>query len=418
MDERGHITFRSALPAGPTKHEFHAASDGQLGGIMKVYREWQISGDRAWLIRMYPLVKRSMDYCIETWDPKHQGVLEEPHHNTYDIEFWGPDGMCSSFYLGALTAMAALAKDSGHPEDASFYEELARRSVKYLDKSLFNGEYYEQKITTEGLRDTSFSELIRGIKEGAPAEELLLKREGPKYQYGSGCISDGVMGAWLVGMCGFQSLQTSENVKRNLISIFEYNFKESLWEYANLQRPGYAMGDEPGLLLCTWPKGNKPTLPFVYSDEVWTGIEYQVATHLIANDYLDEGLTIVKAARSRYNGHVRNPWNEYECGSYYARAMSSFALLLALSGVYYSKATHTLLLGPKLRLRNFKVFLSTATGWGTITIQGGQVEIDLCEGELVVDTLYLNLDGKTTVYKLNITARAGEVTRISITAPN
>ena len=48
-----------------------------------------------------------MDYCIATWDPKGKGVVEEPHHNTYDIEFWGPDGMITSFYLGALTATAA-----------------------------------------------------------------------------------------------------------------------------------------------------------------------------------------------------------------------------------------------------------------------------------------------------------------------
>ncbi|HIG18490.1 MAG TPA: hypothetical protein EYQ31_15080 [Candidatus Handelsmanbacteria bacterium] len=96
MDRRGHITFRSSLPDGETEHQFHAASDGQLGGIMKVYREWQICGDRKWLKRMYPLARRSIDYCIRTWDPRGRGVLEEPHHNTYDIEFWGPDGMCTS----------------------------------------------------------------------------------------------------------------------------------------------------------------------------------------------------------------------------------------------------------------------------------------------------------------------------------
>src|SRR6266480_934979 len=95
MDENGHVTFRSALPEGPVKHDFHAASDGQLGGIMKVFRDWQISGDLDWLKKMYPLAKRSLDYCIRTWDPDHRGGLFEPHHNTYDIEFWGPDGMCT-----------------------------------------------------------------------------------------------------------------------------------------------------------------------------------------------------------------------------------------------------------------------------------------------------------------------------------
>jgi len=89
MDERGHVNFRSALPDGPTSHSFHPASDGQLGGIMKVYREWQISGDKDWLCEMYPLAKCSMDFCIQYWDPDHQGVLMEPHHNITTLNFGG-----------------------------------------------------------------------------------------------------------------------------------------------------------------------------------------------------------------------------------------------------------------------------------------------------------------------------------------
>ncbi len=119
MDERGHVTFRGAIPDGPVDHGWHAASDGQLGGIMKLYRDWQICGDLDWLQRMYPLAKRSLDYGISTWDPDHHGALFEPHHNTYDIEFWGPEPMCSTIYLGALSAMAQMATATGHPDDAA-----------------------------------------------------------------------------------------------------------------------------------------------------------------------------------------------------------------------------------------------------------------------------------------------------------
>ena len=414
MDERGHINFRMPLPAGATTHDYHPAADGQLGGVMKVFREWQISGDHEWLRRMYPLVKRSLDFCIETWDPRHVGVLEEPHHNTYDIEFWGPDGMCTSFYLGALNAMVAVARACGHPDDAAVYQELAHKGMRYLDEHLFNGEYHEQHVTYEGLKDKSFSHQMANIAEEGSVEQKLLKREGPKYQYGSGCISDGVMGDWLAEMCGFHSSQNQQNVKRNLKAIFEYNFKESLWDHANPQRPGFAWGDEPGLLLCTWPKGGKPTLPFIYSDEVWTGIEYQVASHLILQGFLEEGLTIVKALRSRYDGHVRNPWNEYECGSYYARAMASYALLQALSGFQYSRVTGTLTLSPKLDPHHLQVFFSTACGWGTIALQEHSVEIKLCEGELRLEALRLTQDGETTLYPLHATCKTGEITKLDI----
>ena len=395
MDENGHVTFRSALPEGPVKHDFHAASDGQLGGIMKVFRDWQISGDLDWLRKMYPLAKRSLDYCIRTWDPDHQGGLFEPHHNTYDIEFWGPDGMCTSIYLGALSAMAQMAGAVGQTQDATFFADLAQRCARFMEEQLFNGEYFQQKVQYQGLRNTSFAAMVAQVDEHSSEMQRLLKREGPKYQYGNGCPSDGVIGAWMARMYGIDTPLARENVRKTLQAIFKHNFKTDLSQHANAQRPGYAMGHEPGLLLCSWPRGGKPTLPFVYSDEVWTGIEYQVASHLIAEGFVTEGLTIVKALRSRYDGRSRNPWNEYECGNYYARAMASYALLGSLSGFRYSAVQRTLWFGPQLTTRPFKTFFSTASGFGTIELSAGSLRVQLLDGVLPLEKLVLT-DGAQT----------------------
>lgn len=408
MDENGHVTFRAALPDGPAPHTFHAAADGQTGGILKLYRDWQICGDDAWLKRLYPLARRSMDYCIRTWDPDHTGLLVEPHHNTYDIEFWGPDGMCSTLYIGALSAMAAMARAVGTPEAASFYEELAERGARALDEVLFNGEYYRQKVMSTGLRDTSFAEQVARVDERSSEVAQLLKREGPKYQYGNGCLSDGVIGAWMARLYGAETPINREHVRDTLRSIFAYNFKADLSEHACTQRPGYAWGHEPGLLLCTWPHGDKPTLPFVYSDEVWTGIEYQVASHLILEGLVDEGLTIVKAARSRYDGRTRNPWNEYECGSYYARAMSSYALLASLSGFRYSAVEKTLWFGPKLAGDRFRAFFCAATGFGTVTLADGRLEVEMVEGELAVERVCVTVNGEERTLEVPGTARVGQ----------
>jgi uncharacterized protein (DUF608 family) len=410
--KQGHISFRSALPDGPAPHNFHAASDGQLGGIMKAYREYTISGDRDWLAGLYPALKLSIDYCIATWDPDRLGVLVEPHHNTYDIEFWGPDGMCTSFYLGALAAMDAIATALGKPAEAAAYRELGQRGALYLDQHLFNGEYYAQKVTLSGLRASPSEEQLAKLRESNPEEYALLMSEGPKYQYGAGCISDGVFGAWLARLCGVETFQSRDNIRKNLQAIFDYNFKPSLWEHANTQRPGYAMGDEPGLLLCTWPHGGKPTLPFVYSDEVWTGIEYQAAAHMIAEGLVDEGLTVVKALRSRYDGLTRNPWNEYECGNYYARAMASYALLIALSGFRYNAAEKTLFLKPQLSERPFKTFFSTASGWGTITLGEKAITLQVIEGELDVEKIVLAQNGETR--EIQVAAQVKGTKRIGI----
>ncbi|MDR2675003.1 MAG: hypothetical protein LBC18_09080 [Opitutaceae bacterium] len=405
MDGRGHVNFRAAIPDGPKLHNFHAAADGQLGGIMKLWREWQISGDTEWLRALYPKARLSLEFCINTWDPERRGALVEPHHNTYDIEFWGPDGMCNSIYLGALCAAAEMAAAAGADDDAAEYRRLAVAAAEFLDGELFNGEYYYQKVRYRELRDQSFAQLIAG---GAGGELLeLLRREGPKYQYGAGCLSDGVIGAWMAALYGIETPLNRANVRKALEAIYRHNLRRDLSGHANLQRPGYALGKEAGLLLCSWPRGGKPVLPFVYSDEVWTGIEYQVASHLIMEGRVREGLDIVRITRGRYDGSVRNPYDEYECGSYYARAMAAYALLPALSGYRYSAVTKTLWFGPKLEARPFRVFFAAATGYGSITLTRRALTVDLLEGTLEVARLVLAAGGETRMLEVNVTARAG-----------
>ncbi|GAT35566.1 hypothetical protein TSACC_3637 [Terrimicrobium sacchariphilum] len=396
IDERGHVNFRAALPDGPNPHTWYAAADGQLGGIMKLYRDWQISGDTAWLRRLYPLALRSIEYCINQWDPDRIGAVVEPHHNTYDIEFWGADGMCTTIYAGALSAMSEICAALGDSAGAEKYRDLASRSARYLKGKLFNGEYFEQKVQYRGLRDTSFLEKIAGrLKaEESDSKLRLMKKEGPLYQYGKGCLSDGVIGAWMAQIYGISTPLDDELVRKSLYSIHRYNFRKDLSDHANCQRPGYAIGSESGLLLCSWPRGGKPTLPFIYSDEVWTGIEYQVASHLIECGLVREGLQIVKAVRSRYDGAVRNPWNEYECGNYYARALASFALLGSLSGFRYSAVTKTLWFAPKISKQSFQTFFSTASGYGIISLDRGRLTVRLIEGTLSLRSLVLG-DGNT-----------------------
>lgn len=374
QDERGHQSFRSALPIRPTDHDFHAASDGQLGGLMKVHRDWRISGDTEWLKGLWPGVKQSLQYCIKTWDPEHKGILEEPHHNTYDIEFWGPDGMCSSFYLGALRAAALMAEALG--EDAGPYEEILEKGREYLETKLFDGEYFFQDVRWEGL-EAQFA------PAGSPEEVELMRTEGPKYQYGTGCLADGVIGAYMAGACGVGGILDQGKVKSHLLAVHRYNLKHDLSEHANTQRPAFGLGDDGGLVLCTWPKGGKPSLPFPYCDEVWTGYEYQVAAHLMTIGCVEEGLDIVRAARDRYDGRVRNPFNEYECGHWYARAMSSYAMLGGLSGARYDAVDKVLYLAPNVK-GDFRAFLSTASGFGTVGVKNGKPFVEVKEGEIDV----------------------------------
>jgi hypothetical protein len=184
-------------------------------------------------------------------------------------------------------------------------------------------------------------------------------------------------------VCGLGQVLDAKSVVSHLDAVHRYNLKTNLSSHANPQRPSYALGSEGGLLLCSWPRGGALSLPFPYSDEVWTGIEYQVASHLMLMGRVAQGLEIVRTCRDRYDGRVRNPFDEYECGHWYARALSSYALLEGLTGARYDAVDRVLHLKPRIP-GDFRSFLSTATGFGTVGVRGGKPFLDVRSGKIDV----------------------------------
>jgi hypothetical protein len=174
-----------------------------------------------------------------------------------------------------------------------------------------------------------------------------------------------------------------------LQAVHKHNLKHDLSDHANPQRPAYALGHEGGLLLCTWPKGDAPTLPFVYSNEVWTGIEYQVASHLMLGGMVERGLEIVRVCRARYNGTIRNPFSEYECGQWYARALASYGLLQGLTGVRYDAIDKALHIDSKIG-DDFRSFLATASGFGNVGLRNGEPFVEMRQGTIDVRHVYVS----------------------------
>jgi len=175
-------------------------------------------------------------------------------------------------------------------------------------------------------------------------------------------------------------------VQAHLQSVVRHNFRPSLHAHANPQRPAYALGREAALLLCSWPRGGALSFPFVYSDEAWTGIEYQVASHLIMSGDVEAGLRIVRAARDRYDGAVRNPFSEFEWGHWYGRALSSYALLQAMTGQDYDARSKTLRLAPAVA-GDFCAFISTETGFGVAGVRDGAPFLDVRGGAIEIERI-------------------------------
>jgi len=252
-----------------------------------------------------------------------------------------------------------------------------------METNLYDGEYFVQKIMWKGLNAPDPDIALNDPKNEMPPEaRALLLKEGPKYQYGTGCLSDGVLGAWIGAVCGLNDIVDYGKIKSHLNAVYRYNFRKDLIDHSNPQRPSYAMGSDGGLLLCSWPKGGALSLPFPYSNEVWTGFEYQVASHLMLMNESGKGLDIVKAARDRYDGRVRNPFNEYECGHWYARAMSSYGLLQGLTGVRFDAVDGTMYIDS--RMGDFTSFISTETGFGNVGLKTGKPFINVAYGDITV----------------------------------
>ncbi|MBI1783857.1 hypothetical protein HYR69_01820, partial [Candidatus Sumerlaeota bacterium] len=268
----GNMAFRTLVPLGDYYWRADLpAADGQMGTIVKLYREWKLSGDTEFLRALWPKAKLALEYAWKRWDKDKDGVMEGVQHNTYDIEFYGPNPFMGAIYLCALRAGEEMARHLGDEAAANDYRAVYESGRNKLDAELWHGDFYVQKYA--GKR---------------PFEEM-------KYQLGPGCLSDQLLGQWMSHVVGLGYVLPPERVRTTMNSIFKNNWKPVFEEHYNPQRI-YALGDEAGLLVCSWPKGGRPGLPFPYSDEVWTGIEYHVAAHLIYEGMIEEGIKIVEGA--------------------------------------------------------------------------------------------------------------------------
>lgn len=340
----GYVFTRTALPAYlPRPWEMKTAVperlalDGMISTVLKTYREYRQGGGREWLVKYWPNVKRCVDYTQRTFDPESQGVIAGEQYNTYDISIYGLNTFIGSYYLAALRAAEEMGRIAGDEATATRYHEIYEKGRLRLASELWNGEYYVQKVDMAKY---------------------------PKYEYGDGCLSDQLIGQWWAHQLDLGYVLPPEQVAAAVRSIAKYNWRESFAGFKQDPRVFASPGDS-GLLIATWPKGGRPAVPTLYSDEVWTGMEYQVAALLIAEGFFDDGVKIVRGARRRYDGRQRSPWNDIECGDHYARAMSSWSMLEAASGQRTNAPEGLLAFEPRSTPGKFRCFFIAAEGWGT-----------------------------------------------------
>ena len=401
----GDMCFRTRIPFGRGTGSFRACADGQLGGIMKVYREWKLSGNTEWLASLWEPVKKSLVFAwseenFDRWDRDRDGVLEGRQHHTLDMELFGPSSWLEGFYLGALKAAEEMAEALG---DTAFADECAAlfaRGYRWSDENLFNGSYFVQKtdLTDKAMLESYDRENGGRSLLGGSAMDAYWNAEAGeiKYQIGGGCALDQLLAQWHADLMGLGDLFDPEKVHTALGNMYKNNFKESMRRHYNTFRL-FAVNDEAGAVICDYPEGaEKPAIPIPYAQESMHGFEYAFAGLLISRGYLDEGLRIVKGVRDRYDGEKRNPWNEIECGNNYARSMASYALLPILSGMQADMTRGYLGFAPKINRENFACVWSVGGAWGQVRMTENAMELEVIGGTLTVGEIGLPFAGEVS----------------------
>jgi uncharacterized protein (DUF608 family) len=349
-------------------------ADGQMASLVRLYRDWQLSGNDAKLREMWPNAKKAMRFAWEgPWDQDKDGVMEGRQTNTFDSDegLVGPNPQMAGWYLAALRASGKMAL---YLNDEAFSSEcfsLYEKGSGWVDDNLFNGEYYEHRIP-EGIN-----------------------RLG---QSGKGCQIDQLAGQYMAHAAGLGYVLDPDHVQTTLKSIMKNNYTEGFNDHLNTFR-SFALGDEAGLTIVSYPHGDLPDFPQPYYTEVMTGFEYSTAAHMIYEGQLEAGLKVYRSVRDRFDGHKRNPFNEGEYGHRYARAMAAWAGILAYTGFQYSAVEKSMHFNP----RPGKYFWSNGYQYGTVEIRdkGGNRAVSLTSmsGDLSLNNFVLNGYGQISFRK-------------------
>jgi len=369
LGEDGKSSFRIMLPLCRKPWIFRACVDGQMGEVIKCYREWKFSGDTNWLRANAEKIFSMLEYAWspknpDRWDADMDGVMEGRQHHTLDMELFGPNSWLEGFYLLALDCGSKMAEAVGDAARAEKYRAMYENGRAWTNEHLFNGEYFCQKIdlTDKGILERFETEADQNIVFGANywnAEAGQIK-----YQIGDGCIIDQMLAEWHGAMIGAAPIFDEDKKRTALESLYRYNYIPSMRNVANMWRL-FAVDDEAGTIICSYPERfEKPIIPIPYCEEVMTGFEYAAAGLMLANGYVDECETMVSAIRNRYDGEKRNPWDEIECGHNYARSMASYALMPIYSGFTFDMTKNHIGFSPIGGSGKF--LFSICQSWGTV----------------------------------------------------
>jgi len=363
QNELGQVPHNYANTFDRVDHDFGRV-DMNSQFVMMACRDYFWTGDRDYLVELYPHLVKAMDY-MSSVDSDGDGLPDQnTSFQTYDQ--WGMRGTpsyISSLWIGALKAAVRLARDLGKTEDAQRWQATLDKGSASFDRLLFNGEYYSLWV------------------DGALRDEI--------------CMTDQISGEWFSHLLGLPTTISEANLATATASIVKYNYSPEI-----------------GVANATAPKGGRDVAAVtnLQAGGVWSGIEFAFASYLMDHGRYADGAGVAAAVYRRYL-RAGMPWNHVECGSHYTRAMSSWTTLLAATGFKPDRPAQRLGLLPTAP-GDFRAPWVMASGFGTISRQGGKLTIECQSGSLDFKQLQVNLPGGRPGFRLAGRSVPATVTRV------
>ena len=337
----GLMSFRVHLPLDRAQEFGKAAADGQMGCVMKVYRDWQLSGDDAALQALWPHVRRVAGVLL---DSRRLGCRPRRRDGRLPAQHDGRRVLRPESADGALVPRrAARRRGDGAPP---------RRRRRSPTRAAISSSAAAPGSTR--TCSTASTTSTRSGRRPVPAPSR------PSLLVGMGADditnpdSSSAPAAWSISWSastwrtcvGLGYLVQPEQVKTTLASILKYNRRDDLHAHFNPMR-SFALADESALLMASYPaRAAGQSVPVLHRGDDRLRV-HRRRRHALRRADRRRAARRSPTIRARYDGRQRNPFDEAECGHHYARAMASWAAVLALTGFRYSAVTREFAIAAK-----------------------------------------------------------------------
>ncbi|NQT00366.1 MAG: hypothetical protein HQ595_04700 [Candidatus Omnitrophica bacterium] len=302
---------RAQRPDGRIVHDLGRAqlncpSDGTTAGrpwkdlstkfALMVYRDYLWTGDKVFLKKMYPVVKKAMLWQFST--DKNRDCLpdNEGKDSTFDVwDFNGVNSYTSSVFLAALLATQRMAQKN---KDFTFLKLCREYFLKGRDsfqRKLWNGKFY-----------------IAGYEDNAK-------------KYESSIVGQ-LNGQWYAHLLGLGYILPKQSVKQAVKTMLKLNVRASRF----------------GAVNSVFADGKIDSSSY-HAENIWIGETYMLCCLAIYEGLVKEGLSLARNLWQHIAKGVLNPWSQTDViyakdgclgdGELYLRNVAIWGIPLALARV-------------------------------------------------------------------------------------